>query len=136
MEEREREAESERVTATAPPLVVEEQEENVQSEKERVELELSVAFTAHAENPKMRRTFTLVNTNEPLPEKERREEVTLKDIEASAGMNVTEVRVREPLDAAMKEYGSDEALTVLRRRKVSEAKLRETSEDAIVKRDD
>ena len=103
MEEREREAESERVTATAPPLVVEEQEENVQSEKERVELELSVAFIAHAENPKMRRTFTLVNTNEPLPEKERREEVTLKDIEASAGMNVTEVRVREPVDAAMKE---------------------------------
>ena len=136
MEEREREAESERMTETAPPLVEEVQEENVQSEKERVELELSVAFTAHADNPKMRRIFTLVNMNEPLPEKERREEVMLKDIEANAGMNVMEVRVREPLDAAMKEYGSDEALTVLRRRKVSEAKLRETSEDAIVKRDD
>ena len=135
MDEREREAESERETETAPPLVEEEQEENVQLEKERVELEWSVASTTHTEMPEMRRTFTAVNKNVPLPLKERRGEVMLNGIEANEGMKVMDVRVREPLDAAMKEYGRDRALIVLRRRKVSEEKLRDANEDVMVKSD-
>ena len=59
----------------------------------------------------------------------------LNGSEANAGMNVTEMRVREPLDAAISEYGRDCTLIVLRRRKVSEVKLREASEDVMVKRD-
>ena len=56
--------------------------------------------------------------------------------EARAGTNVMDVRVREPEDAAMKEYVSDDALSAVGRQKVREAKRRETSEDAIMKRDD
>ena len=77
-----------------------------------------------------------MSMNVPSLEKERREEVMLKWTEGKAGMNVMDVRVREPLDAAMKEYGRDGALTVLRRRKMSEEKLRETCEDVMVKREE